>query len=81
MGSLRLSTVVVAAVFVCFSILILSPTEVEGSCDIPWGVCHFISETWGDKCNDKCKASGYDSGTCTPGGDVMTFIMTCMCCH
>ncbi|CAA7047367.1 unnamed protein product [Microthlaspi erraticum] len=82
MTSLMLSKVAVAAVVVvCFSVLFLSPTEVEGACDIPNGVC-YPGQLFQDSCSDRCKALDKDfyDGTCTPRPVIMDFMMDCMCC-
>ncbi|CAF2026547.1 unnamed protein product [Brassica oleracea] len=80
MGSLKLSLVVV--VVVCFSVLLLSPIEVEGACDIPNGIC-WPGNLFQASCRDRCLDlnRNYHDGTCTPSENIMTFVSNCMCCR
>ncbi|KAG7546600.1 Low-molecular-weight cysteine-rich family [Arabidopsis suecica] len=80
MGSLRLSTVGSIAVLVCLSILLLSPTEVDGwgKCDYRKGVCSTAATS--STCDEPCKAldSKYHGGECLNVGGGQGI---CWCCH
>ncbi|AEE84573.1 Defensin-like protein 98 [Arabidopsis thaliana] len=77
MGSLRVSTVVIAVV-ACLSILLISPTEVDGRlvCDTPAGTC-----TSSSTCNDQCNTWGgnYSGGECADSS--FPGLSICYCCH
>ncbi|CAH8283042.1 unnamed protein product [Eruca vesicaria subsp. sativa] len=78
MGSLRLSTVIVAAVVICFSILLLSPTGVEGSCDFPFGACTPFRD-----CKESCikfRNGKFFDGKCRPR-DKPSMWAACFCCY
>ncbi|VVB12112.1 unnamed protein product [Arabis nemorensis] len=81
MGSLRLSKIVVVALVVCLSILLLSPTEVEGLiCDVATSPCKDYSRTSDAFCKDICvmESDMFTDGVCrSSGGDGLY----CMCCR
>ncbi|CAA7031013.1 unnamed protein product [Microthlaspi erraticum] len=85
MEGLRLSTVVVAVVFICVSVLLLSPIEVEGKCDFPYGFCPLWEST--SVCEEKClkfktrSGETFYGGECRPSGKIITLMMNCYCCY
>ncbi|CAA0396108.1 unnamed protein product [Arabidopsis thaliana] len=81
MGSLRLSTVAIAVV-VCLSILLISPTEVDGRqvCDYDKGECNSYEKS--STCIEPCKQldSKFIGGRCIPVGGI-TGMGLCVCCR
>ncbi|WZY69194.1 hypothetical protein YC2023_001434 [Brassica napus] len=84
MRSLRLSIAVLAAVFVCLSILqstrgseavAASPSSVQ--CIIPYGQCK-PADPPGETCNERCLKS---KRIHTEGGKCITNPGYCMCCY
>ncbi|CAH8275743.1 unnamed protein product [Arabidopsis lyrata] len=81
MRSLKLRTVFVAAIVVCLSILFLSPTEVEGSCDFPFGACTPFRD-----CKESCikfktrAGQTFFDGKCRPR-DRPSVWTACFCCY
>uniref|UniRef100_A0A0D3A544 Knottin scorpion toxin-like domain-containing protein n=1 Tax=Brassica oleracea var. oleracea TaxID=109376 RepID=A0A0D3A544_BRAOL len=81
MGSLRMSTAVVAAFFVCLSIM-QSSTVAQFAppmilCATPYGLCTSADPS-GVVCNERClnaEGRNYVYGVC------MTNPGTCMCCY
>ncbi|CAN7109467.1 unnamed protein product [Brassica rapa subsp. narinosa] len=82
MGTLRMSTAVVAAVFVCLSIMQSSTAVAQFAppinlCVIPYGLCTSADPS-GVVCKERClnvEGRNYVDGIC------MTNPGTCMCCY
>ncbi|CAN6986763.1 unnamed protein product [Brassica rapa subsp. trilocularis] len=81
MRSLRLSIAVLAAVFVCLSILqstravAANPSSIK--CIIPYGLCS-PADPPGETCNERCLKSERIS---LKGGKCITNPGNCMCCY
>ncbi|CAN6920882.1 unnamed protein product [Brassica oleracea] len=84
MGSLRMSTAIVAAFFVCLSIMQSSAAVAQFQfappmilCATPYGLCTSADPS-GVVCNERClnaEGRNYVDGIC------MTNPGTCMCCY
>ncbi|KFK45021.1 hypothetical protein AALP_AA1G334200 [Arabis alpina] len=81
MGSLRLSKVVVAALVVCLSILLISPTEVEGlTCNYQSYVCLPPND---NLCKERClkNPGGFVDGKCIALTPSPVPVSVCTCCR
>ncbi|CAN7071166.1 unnamed protein product [Brassica oleracea var. botrytis] len=82
MGSLRMSTAIVAAFFVCLSIMQSSAAVAQFAppmilCVTPYGLCTSADPS-GVVCRERClnaEGRNYVDGMC------MTYPGTCMCCY